>query len=99
MRLAGHLVDGFVFGSSILGLECAASVIEGSELDGDTGSNAYQWSDRAFVESGGALVPEDLRGAVQGSFVLCGGLETDLDNVYAGLEYAWRSRAWALPKG
>ena len=40
--------------------------MEGAKLDGDTGADADQGSEGAFVESEGPLVGEDLLTAVEG---------------------------------
>lgn len=43
-----------VFGT-IVSFEAAASFVEGTELDGDTGTNSDEWGESAFVEGEGAL--------------------------------------------
>lgn len=61
-------------GETVLSLEVAAGVVEAAELDGDAGTDTDQRCQRAFVEGGGALVAQDLSGAVEGTCVACRGL-------------------------
>lgn len=41
LRLGSNFVDGFVLLRCIPGFECAAGVVEASELDRDAGADAY----------------------------------------------------------
>ena len=58
------------------------------------GTDSDQRSQGTLVEGEGALVLQDLGGAVQSTGVLGGGLQADLDNVWSllGELSGWRER-------
>jgi hypothetical protein len=62
-------------------LEPAAGVVEGAELDRDAGADSDERCDGALVEGQGAFVFVDGSCGVDGTRVLGGGLEADLDNI------------------
>jgi hypothetical protein len=49
------------------------------------GTDSNQRGQCSLVESEGALLLEDLRGAVESARVLCGGLESHLDDICGGI--------------
>ena len=67
--------------SGVSALEVAAGLVVGAELDGDAGADADEGGEGALVEGEATLVLVDGCGGVERGRVLCGGLETDLDNV------------------
>lgn len=71
-----------VFGLGEVDLfKLAARIVESAELDGDTGTDAYEGGEGAFVECEGTLVGKDLACTVEGRGVLVGGLEAHFDDI------------------
>ena len=62
-------------------LEEAARGVEGAELDGYARADAEERDESALVEGESALVLVDGGGGGKGAGVLCGGLQTDFDDV------------------
>ena len=68
-------------GVSVAGLDPAAGLVEGAELNRDAGADADERGESALVEGEGALGLVDFGGGIEGGRVLRSCLEADLDNV------------------
>lgn len=55
--------------------------MEGTELDGDTGPDAKQGGEGAFVEGEGTFMRPDVAGAGEGGGVSGGCLEANFDDI------------------
>ena len=75
----------FASGMEVPFFESAAGVVEGTELDRDTGSDSYERCEGAFVEREWAFMGENRRGTRNSAGVLGCCLETDFDDVCDGL--------------
>ena len=69
-------------GVGVAGLELAARVVKGAELDGDAGADPDERGEGAFVEGEGAFGAVDFAGCVEGAGVLGGCLEAHFDDVW-----------------
>ena len=76
----------FTSGMEVPFFESAASVVEGTELHRDTGADADERCEGAFVESEWAFVGEYRRGTGDGAGVFGCCLETDFDDICDGLD-------------
>ena len=71
-------------------LKEAPGVVKSTELEGDTGANAYERCEGTFVECGGSFVFPDVSGGLDGPVELVVGLKSNFHNILMLLSLALR---------